>query len=166
MQEKRAEMDKRLSSEAISVLEVPVHDQHSTYPEPFASMIKGRTKRRLGDFFNLSNFGVNLTHLEPGAISALRHSHSKQDEFIYILEGNPTLHTDDGKSKLTPGMCAGFMAGSGNGHQLINESDKEVIYLEIGDRTPGDTGSYPDDDLQAAMTESGWQFSHKDGTPY
>ncbi|HKI60095.1 MAG TPA: cupin domain-containing protein, partial [Mariprofundaceae bacterium] len=129
-------MDKRLSSEAISVLEVPVHDQPSTYPEPFASMIKGRTKRRLGDFFNLSNFGVNLTHLEPGAISALRHSHSKQDEFIYILEGNPTLHTDDGKSKLTPGMCAGFKAGSGNGHQLINESDKEVIYLEIGDRTP------------------------------
>jgi len=153
-------------SQPISALEITVDDQPSAYPEPFASMMQGREKRRLGNHFNLSNFGVNLTRLKPGAISSLRHSHSKQDEFIYILEGNPALHTDSGKTELSPGMCAGFKAGTGDAHQLINESDKDVVYLEVGDRTPDDTGSYPDDDLRAEMTENGWQFTHKDGTPY
>jgi uncharacterized cupin superfamily protein len=126
----------------------------------------GREKRQLGDQFGLTNFGVNLTRLAPNAVSALRHAHSKQDEFIYILQGTPTLHTDEGYTVLAPGMCAGFKAGSGNGHRLINETAEEVVYLEVGDRTAGDEGSYPDDDLKALLVEGKWQFVHKDGTPY
>ena len=106
----------------------------------------GRRKQPLGDLFGLTNFGVNLTRLTPGGVSALRHAHTKQDEFIYVLQGYPTLHTDEGRTRLSPGMCAGFKSGTGNGHRLINETEEEVVYLEIGDRTPGDEGNYPDDD--------------------
>jgi uncharacterized cupin superfamily protein len=126
----------------------------------------GRQKRPLGDLFGLRNFGVNLTRLAPGAVSALRHAHSKQDEFVYILQGKPTLHTDEGKTQLSPGMCAGFKAATGNGHRLINETSVEVVYLEVGDRTSGDEGTYPDDDLKACLAEGGWRFLHKDGRPY
>lgn len=151
---------------AVNAAEVPPRTKPSIYPEPFASRMAGREKRQLGDLFGLVNFGVNLTRLSAGAVSALRHAHSKQDEFIYILHGRPTLLTDEGRTLLSPGMCAGFKAGTGNANHLINETAKEVVYLEIGDRTPGDTATYPDDDLQALQVESKWQFSHKDGTPY
>ena len=114
----------------------------------------------------LTNFGVNLTRLAPNAISALRHAHTKQDEFIYILQGRPTLHTDEGRTQRSPGMCAGFKCGTGNGHRLINETADDVVYLEIGDRTPGDEGSYPDDDLKAMLVAGQWRFVHKDGEPY
>jgi uncharacterized cupin superfamily protein len=151
---------------AVSATEVPVRTKPSNYPEPFASRMAGREKRQLGDVFGLTNFGVNLTRLAPHATSSLRHAHTKQDEFVYILQGRPTLHTDEGKTQLMPGMCAGFKAGTGNGHRLINETSEEVIYLEIGDRTEGDEGSYPDDDLKALLESSTWKFVHKDGTPY
>src|SRR6185369_15304545 len=116
--------------------EVAPRSRPSVYPEPFASRMKGREKRALGNLFGLTNFGVNLTTLAPGAISALRHAHSRQDEFIYVIDGFPTLCTDAGEVRLAPGMCAGFKAGTGNGHNLINASDDDVLYLEIGDRTP------------------------------
>ncbi|WP_347277996.1 cupin domain-containing protein [Alkalinema sp. FACHB-956] len=151
---------------AISALDAPVRNKPSNYPEPFASRMAGREKRSLGDWFGLSNFGVNLTRLAPQAISALRHAHTRQDELIYILQGHPTLCTDAGRTVLAPGMCAGFKAGTGNAHHLINETAEVVIYLEMGDRTPGDAGSYPDDDLQAVLQDGKWQFLHKDGTPY
>lgn len=138
----------------------------SIYPEPFASRMAGREKRSLGDIFGLSNFGVNLTRLLPGACSALRHAHSKQDEFIYILHGHPVLLTDVGETQLSPGMCAGFKAGTGDGHHLVNRTSEEVSYLEVGDRSTGDSAVYPDDDLQAALVEGKWQFAHKDGSPY
>jgi uncharacterized cupin superfamily protein len=151
---------------AILASEVPPRTRQSNYPEPFASRMAGRSKKPLGDVFGLANFGVNLTRLAAGAVSSLRHAHSVQDEFIYILQGYPTLHTDEGHLKLSPGMCAGFRAATGNGHRLINETSDEVVYLEIGDRMPGDQGSYPDDDLQAVSVEGVWRFTHKDGTPY
>ncbi len=151
---------------AIVAAEAPPRTRQSNYPEPFLSRMDGRLKRPLGDVFGLANFGVNLTRLAPGGISALRHAHSRQDEFVYILEGHPTLHTDEGRTRLSPGMCAGFKAGTGNGHCLINETDKDVIYLEVGDRTPGDEGSYPDDDLKAVLADGKWKFLHKDGSPY
>lgn len=138
----------------------------SLYPEPFASRMRGRTKRALGDLFGLRNFGVNLTRLEPGAVSALRHAHSRQDEFIYVLEGQPALHTDEGLTRLAPGMCAGFPAGSGNAHCLINDTASAVVYLEIGDRSRGDQASYPDDDLRADLIDGRWAFSRKDGSRY
>ncbi len=126
----------------------------------------GREKRPLGDLFGLKNFGVNLTRLAPGGESALLHRHSKQDEFIYVLQGIPTLVTEDGEEILRPGMCAGFAAG-GKAHQLVNRTRQDVIYLEIGDRTPGDESFYPSDDIQATLGPDGnWMFSHKDGTPY
>jgi uncharacterized cupin superfamily protein len=126
----------------------------------------GRLKRPLGELFGLANFGVNLTRLAPGAVSALRHAHTKQDEFVYIVEGRPTLHTDEGRTRLAPGMCAGFKAGTGNGHCLVNETKEDVVYLEIGDRTAGDEGSYPDDDIQAALVDGKWKFTRKDGSAY
>jgi uncharacterized cupin superfamily protein len=151
---------------AIRAAEAPARMKPSNYPEPFASRMAGRYKHPLGDLFGLANFGVNLTRLAPDAVSALRHAHSKQDEFIYVLQGSPTLSTDEGRTKLSPGMCAGFKAGTGNGHHLINETAQEVIYLEIGDRTPGDEGTYPDDDLTAVAVGGKWRFARKDGTPY
>jgi uncharacterized cupin superfamily protein len=151
---------------AIRAAEAPPRTKPSNYPEPFASRMAGREKRPLGDLFGLTNFGVNLTRLTPGSVSALRHAHSRQDEFVYILQGRPTLHTEDGRVRLSPGMCAGFKAGTGSGHHLLNETAEDVFYLEIGDRTPGDEGTYPDDDLQALMRDGKWQFTHKDGTPY
>lgn len=151
---------------AVVAAQVAPRLKQSNYPEPFASRMKGREKRPLGDLFGLSNFGVNLTRLLPGAVSALRHAHAKQDEFIYILNGCPVLLTDTGETQLSPGMCAGFKAGTGNGHQLLNRTNEDVIYLEIGDRSAGDSVVYPDDDIQAVFVEDQWQFAHKDGTPY
>jgi len=151
---------------AIVAIEAPPRTKASNYPEPFASQMAGRRKQPLGDSFGLTNFGVNLARLAPGAVSALRHFHTKQDEFIYIVQGNPTLHTNEGKTRLSPGMCAGFKAGTGNGHRLLNETTEEVIYLEMGDRTSGDEGHYPDDDLKALMVDGKWKFVHKDGSSY
>jgi len=151
---------------AITAADVPVRRRPSAYPEPFASRMAGREKRQLGDVFGLTNFGVNLTRLAPNAVSALRHAHTRQDEFIYILQGHPTLRTDEGRTRLSPGTCAGFKAGSGNAHHLINETAADVVYLEVGDRTPGDEGSYPDDDLAASLVDGKWKFVRKDGTPY
>jgi len=129
-------------------------------------MMAGRVKHPLGDLFGLTNFGVNLTRLAPGGVSALRHAHSKQDEFVYIISGHPTLHTDEGESQLAPGMCAGFKAGSGNAHRLVNSTGEPVVYLEIGDRSAGDEVSYPDDDIAAKMINGSWEFFHKSGDPY
>lgn len=150
----------------IIAAEAPTRAKLSNYPEPFASRMAGRRKQPLGDLFGLTNFGVNLTRLAPGAVSSVRHAHTKQDEFVYILQGYPTLHTDEGRARLSPGMCAGFKAGTGNAHRLINETEAEVVYLEVGDRTPGDEGSYPDDDLKVAMIDGKRQFTHKDGSRY
>lgn len=151
---------------AVTAQDVTPRQKTSIYPAPFAAMMQGRQKRVLGDLFALQNFGVNLTELAPGAMSALRHHHQTQDEFIYILEGTPTLVTDAGETLLGPGMCAGFAAGNGDGHQLINRSDAVVRYLEVGDRSAGDAVVYPDNDLRADFVAGQWQFSHKDGTPY
>jgi uncharacterized cupin superfamily protein len=159
-------MSEKPSPVAVAAAEVPARSKPSVYPEPFASRMLGREKRQLGDLFGLTNFGVNLTRLAPNSVSALRHAHTKQDEFVYILQGRPTLHTDEGRTQLSPGMCAGFKAGTGNGHRLINETTEDVVYLEVGDRTPGDEGSYPDDDLKALLVEGKWKFVHKDGEPY
>jgi uncharacterized cupin superfamily protein len=150
---------------AIEATNIPSRTK-SVYPEPFATLMQGREKRALGDFFAITRFGVNLTRLIPGSQSALLHCHSKQEEFIYILEGEPTLVTEHGKTMLKPGMCAGFTPSDGV-HQLCNETANDVIYLEVGDRAQGDEVTYPADDLSAEFTADGcWQFKHKDGRPY
>jgi uncharacterized cupin superfamily protein len=138
----------------------------TVYPEPFKALIAGRAKQAVGNAAGLKNFGVNLVSLEPGSRSALRHWHSLQDEFIYIIEGEVALITDAGSQRLTPGMMAGFPAGEANGHHLVNQSSSRVVYLEIGDRTPEDQAHYPDDDLLAKAGPEGWIVTHKDGTAY
>lgn len=152
---------------AIRAEEAPVRTKPSNYPEPFASRMQGRTKRSLGDLFGLKNFGVNLTTLSAGAVSALRHCHSRQDEFVYILKGEPTLVTEAGETVLQPGMCVGFASGDTDAHMLVNRSASDCVYLELGDRALCDSVNYPDDDLVARARDDGtWQFMHKDGTPY
>jgi uncharacterized cupin superfamily protein len=151
---------------ALVAADAPPRAKSSNYPEPFFSRMLKRDKRPLGDLFGLTNFGVNLTRLQPGGESALRHAHIKQDEFVYILQGTATLVTDAGRTELQPGMCAGFKAGTGDAHHLVNETSEDVVYLEIGDRTAGESVTYPDDDLALAMVDGKMRFSHKDGTPY
>lgn len=122
-------MQKPTAPVAVSAAEAAPRTKPSLYPEPFASMMNGRVKHPLGDLFGLTNFGVNLVRLAPGGVSALRHAHSRQDEFVYIVSGCPTLCTNEGESKLAPGMCAGFKAGSGNAHRLVNPTNEVVVYL-------------------------------------
>jgi len=151
---------------ALSAAAAPTRTRPSNYPPPFAARLSGRIKRPLGDPFGLKNFGVNLTRLPPGAVSALHHRHARQDELVYVLEGEPTLVTDAGETLLQPGMVAGFAAG-GTAHHLENRTTRDCVILEVGDRTPDDAVSYPADDLQAVMgTDGRWYFAHKDGTPY
>lgn len=152
--------------DALAARDVPPNTVRSNYPEPFASRVAARTKRKLGDRFGLTNFGVNLTCIEPGGVSSMRHSHALQDEFIYVLEGCPVLHANDGPVTLAPGMCAGFKAGTGRAHSLSNPTEEPVWYLEIGDRTPGDEVVYPDDDLDARQENGVWVFRRKDGRLY
>ena len=140
----------------------------TNYPEPYKSRVAGRAKKRLGDAAGLSNFGVNLVTLAPGTESSMRHWHARQDEFIYVLEGQATLVTDNGRQILGPGMAAGFPAGKAEGHQLINESDRPLRYLEVGDRLPGDAATYSDPqvDMAATCVEGKWIMTHRDGKPY
>lgn len=142
---------------------VPSHTS-STYPQQFQHYVAGRVRKRVGNAAGLKNFGVNLVTLKPGSCSALRHWHTKQDEFIYVIEGSITLITDAGEQLLTPGMMVGFPAGEPNGHHLVNRSDSIVVYLEIGDRTPDDQVNYPDDDLMAKLSPHGWIYTRKDST--
>ena len=154
------------SPAAIEAATAPARVPVFTFPEPLASLMKGRARHPLGNQFGLTNFGVNLAYLPPGSISAPRHHHSHQDEFLYILEGTPVLVTNAGETALRPGMCAGFKAGSGNAHHLRNRSDTTVVYLEIGDRTAGDVVAYPDDDVQIVQLPDGrLQVVRKDGSP-
>ena len=159
-------MTKSHTPVAIVALAVAPRTTPSVYPEPFASRMRGRTKRVLGDLFGLSNFGINLVVLAPGAESALRHAHSRQDEFVYVLRGSPSLITDAGETVLVPGMCAGFRAASGDAHKLVNRSNEEAHYLEVGDRSADDTAAYPDDDLKALRVDGRWRLERNDGTPY
>ncbi len=136
----------------------------STYPAPFQAVVAGRSRKRLGNVAGLTQFGVNQVTLLPGAASALRHWHSHEDEFIYVLSGELILNTNAGEQRLKAGMAAGFPAGEADGHQLINRSHQPAIYLEVGTRNPSqDQAIYPDDDL---LVEPGRIFCHRDGSPY
>jgi uncharacterized cupin superfamily protein len=138
----------------------------SNYPEPFASRMAGREKRPLGDPFGLTQFGVNMTTLKPGAVSALHHRHSRQDEWVYVVRGEVTLYVGDESSVMLEGDCAGFPAG-GEPHHIENHSLVDAVVIEVGTRTEGGTVSYPEDDLVAVKASDGkWGFTHKDGQPY
>ncbi len=150
---------------AIDPATVPEH-RGSGYPEPFRSRMGDRVKRRLGEACGLTRFGVNLVTLGPGGQSALRHWHTLEDEFVYVLSGEVVLVTDGGEQLLSPGMCAGYPAGSTDAHHFVNRSREAAVYLEIGNRTPGDTAFYPDDDLMWGEDDKGEFAAHKDGRRY
>jgi len=137
----------------------------STYPEPYASQVAGREKRALGNAFGLDGFGVNLVRLPPDCPSSMRHWHTKEDELIYVLEGEVVLETDEGERVLGPGMTAGFKAGDANGHRLVNKSEKEAVYLEVGGRIEGDEVDYPDIDMKT-IWNNGRVFVRKDGSRF
>ncbi|MDQ6618132.1 MAG: cupin domain-containing protein [Pseudomonadota bacterium] len=138
----------------------------SGYPEPFRSRMGDRMKRRLGEACGLSKFGVNLVTLGPGAQSALRHWHTLEDEFVYVLAGEVVLVTNAGEQVLGQGMCAGYPAGERDAHHMINRSTVPATYLEVGNRVEGDNAFYPDDDLMWIEREDGVVAAHKDGTAY
>lgn len=139
----------------------------TSYPEPFRAANQTRWNRLLGTHAGLRNFGVNLTRIVPGGQSSTRHAHTRQDEFVYVLEGTVELETDAGMEVLRAGMCAGFPAGTGNAHRFVNRSDADVLLLVAGDRTAGDEVLYPEIDMHGRMGPDGrYVFTRKDGTPY
>lgn len=141
---------------------------HSNYPEPYRSRVLPRERRRLGAALGLTKLGINQTTLPPGKESSMRHYHTHEDEFVFVLEGEVVLRTDEGEQLLTAGMCAGFPAGSTNGHQLINRSNAPAVYLEISNRDPNDRAYYVDPDVDMAWTHTpeGARITHRDGSPY
>jgi uncharacterized cupin superfamily protein len=141
----------------------------SIYPDPYAAMMRGRSSLRLGEAGGLTQFGVNLVTLEPGALSSLRHWHHHEDEFVWVVEGECTLIQDEGETVLRPGDCAAFPAGDPNGHHFQNRTDRPARFLVIGTRAPSETAVYSDVDLMVHVTpgpNGRAEFTYKDGTPY
>ena len=141
-------------------------DSASAYPEPYRQVTLNRARKRLGNAVGLSQFGVNLTMLKPGAWSAQRHWHANEDEFIYMVSGELVLHEDSGETILRPGNAAGFKANSGNGHCLMNRTTHDAVYLEVGTRSVREKVDYPDIDMRLERDEKGNRYLHKDGKPY
>jgi uncharacterized cupin superfamily protein len=141
-------------------------DSRTIYPPPFRRMVEGRERKRLGNAAGLDQFGVNLTTLKPGASSSLRHWHEKEDELIYMLEGEVVLIEDGGETVLRAGDAAGFKANSRDGHHLVNRTTHDAVYLEIGTRSRHERVEYPDVDLIAVRDEKGMRFTRKNGDPY
>jgi uncharacterized cupin superfamily protein len=150
---------------ALDPATLPEH-RGSGYPEPFRSRMGERSKRKLGDACGLTRFGVNLVNLGPGGQSALRHWHTLEDEFVYVLSGEVVLVSNEGEQVLTAGMCAGYPAGKRDAHHFVNRSTAPAAYLEIGNRIDGDNAFYPDDDLMWSEDENGVFAAHKDGRRY
>jgi uncharacterized cupin superfamily protein len=138
----------------------------SIYPEPYASMMQGRSSLRLGDAAGLTQFGVNLVSLEPGAMSSLRHWHMAEDEFVMVTEGECVMVTDAGETVMRPGDCAGFPAGSPDGHHFLNRTDRVAKFLVIGSKSKREVGTYSDVDLRVEIEGGKATFTYKDGTPF
>ena len=150
---------------ALDPADVP-EQRGSGYPEPFRSRMGDRAKRRLGDALGLTRFGVNLVTLAPGAQSALRHWHTLEDEFVWVLDGEVVLVSDAGEQVLRPGQCAGYPGGKRDAHHMVNRSAAPARYLEVGSRIDGDNAFYPDDDLMWIEGEDGVYAATKDGRRY
>ena len=149
----------------IDIAKIPI-DTRTGYPPPLDRVVLGRERKRLGNAVGLDQFGVNLTTLKPGAASALRHWHEKEDELVYMLEGEVVLVENEGETVLKPGDAAGFKANTPNGHHLVNRSNRDAVFLEIGTRSKHERGEYPDVDLLVIRDEKGARYTHKDGRPY
>jgi uncharacterized cupin superfamily protein len=149
----------------IDIAALPI-DSRTGYPPPFDRVVVGRERKRLGNAVGLDQFGVNLTTLKPGAASALRHWHEKEDELVFILEGEAVLIENGGETLLKPGDAAGFKANDRDGHHLVNRSSRDVVYLEIGTRSQFEYVDYPDVDLKVVRDENGARYTRKNGEPH
>ena len=149
----------------IDIAKIPL-DARTNYPSPYDRIVFGRERKRLGNAAGLDQFGVNLTTLKPGAASSLRHCHEMEDEFVYILEGEVVLIEDEGETVLKPGDAAGFKADSGNGHQLVNRTTRDAVYLEIGTRSKHERVDYADVDMLMVRDDNGARYTHKNGGRY
>lgn len=149
----------------IDLAKVPVRTG-SIYPEPYASMMKGRSSLRLGDAGGLTQFGVNLVTLEPGALSSLRHWHLNEDEFVMVTEGECTLVQDAGETVMRPGDCAAFPAGSTDGHHFINRTGQVARFLVVGTRAPREVATYSDVDLRVEIEAGKARFTYRDGSDW
>jgi uncharacterized cupin superfamily protein len=148
----------------IDLDKVPV-EARTGYPAPYDRLVAGRSRKRMGNAVGLNQFGVNLTTLKPGAASSQRHWHELEDEFVYVLQGELVLVENEGETLLKPGDAAGFKAGVANGHHLVNRSDRDAVFLEIGSRRANEIAHYSDIDLAMAKTGSGARYTRKDGSP-
>ena len=138
----------------------------SIYPEPYASMMQGRSSLRLGDAGGLTQFGVNLVTLEPGALSSLRHWHLHEDEFVMVTEGEVTLIQDAGQTTMRPGDCAAFPAGNPDGHHFVNRTERVARFLVVGTKAPREVATYSDVDLRVEVEGGRATFTYRDGTPF
>jgi len=158
--------DKKAIGELIVDPKTIAPDSGSLYPPPHDKIVAGRHRHRISPAVGLTNYGVNLVRLEPGAASSARHWHTEQDEFVYVVSGTATLVSDEGETELAEGMAAGFPAGNPNGHQVANRTDSDVWYLEVGDRPQNEDVTYPDIDLANAVRDRRPHFTRKDGSPF
>jgi uncharacterized cupin superfamily protein len=149
----------------VDIAKVPVKSG-TFYPAQFQAECLGRHKQAIGDAAGLTQFGVNITRISPGAASALRHWHEQEDEFIYVLEGELVLVENDGEVVLKPGDTAGFKAGSGNAHRLINRGNRDAVYFEVGTRAKSERVHYPDVDLVMERDDKSRRYLHRSGEPY
>jgi uncharacterized cupin superfamily protein len=141
-------------------------DQSTSYPPPFNRTVQGRTRKRLGQASGLTQFGVNICTLKPGAASSQRHWHENEDELVYVLKGEVVLCEDGGETVLRAGEAAAWKAGLPNGHCLVNRSNRDAIFIEIGTRAPAERAYYSDIDMMVVRDETGARYMKKDGTPY
>ena len=149
----------------IDIEKIPV-DTATGYPPPFNKVVEGRSRKRLGRAAGLSQFGVNICTLKPGAASSQRHWHEKEDELVYVLQGEVVLREDSGETVLKPGDAAAWKAGVANGHCLINRSNSDAVFIEVGTRAPAERAFYSDIDMMVTRDKKGGRYTRKNGEPY
>src|SRR5665213_2431501 len=149
----------------VDIAKVPIKSG-TFYPAQFQAECKGRHKQALGDVVGLTQFGVNITRIDAGQNSALRHWHEQEDEFIFMLEGELVLIENDGETVLKAGDAAGFKAGSGIAHKLVNRTNRDAVYFEVGTRSTNERVHYPDVDLELVRDEKGRCYQLRNGEPY
>lgn len=149
----------------IDIASLP-EDGSTAYPEPFRKAVEGRLRKRLGNAVGLTQFGVNLARLKPGAASSQRHWHEAEDEFVYVLEGELVLCENEGETVLKPGDAAGWKAGVAGGHCLVNRASRDAVFLEVGTRSQDERVDYPDIDMRLERDADGIRYLHKSGEPY
>ncbi|HET9716877.1 MAG TPA: cupin domain-containing protein [Pseudolabrys sp.] len=149
----------------IDIDTIPI-DTSTGYPPPFNKAVEGRSRKRLGRAAGLSQFGVNICTLRPGAASSQRHWHEKEDEFVYVLAGEVVLCEDGGETVLRSGEAAAWKAGVTNGHCLINRSDRDAVFIEVGTRASAERAFYPDIDMMVTRGEKGARYTRKNGEPF